>query len=263
MDNREAGSNLPGATLSRRTFAAAVGGLAANLLAGPAVGASMRPIKAIAFDAFTVFDAKHVVEIAEHHFAGAGSPLVSAWTNKLFSLSWFVTAADNYRDFLTISDAALQSVADGMKIGLPDEARRELVDSFAELSVWPDVEPVLDRLRKAGIRLRLLSNLGEAALHANMQKGGIAHYFEGPLSTDRVRQFKPSPRAYHMAVDAFGLAADQIGFAAFASWDALGATWFGYRTAWINRGKAPAENLTPAPAITTTGFDGVLQLVGI
>jgi 2-haloacid dehalogenase len=237
--------------------------LAATVLARPSVAASRRAIKGIAFDAFTVFDAKHVIEVAERHFGDAGRPLVGAWTNKLFSLSWLVTAADNYRDFLTISGAALQSVADGMKIGLPDGARRELVDSFAELSVWPDVEPVLDSLRKAGIRLRLLSNLGEAALRANMQKGGIAHYFEDPLSTDLVRRFKPSPRAYHMAQDAFGLALDQIGFVAFASWDALGATWFGYRTAWINRGMAPAESLEPAPAITSGSFEGVLRLAGV
>ena len=117
--------------------------------------------------------------------------------------------------------------------------------------------------RPAGVRLAFLSNLSEAALRANIRNAGIEDYFEPPLSTDRVRRYKPAPEAYQMAIDAFGLPKSAIGFAAFAGWDAVGATWFGYRTAWINRLRAPAEGLDAKPAVVSASMEGVLQLAGL
>jgi len=63
------------------------------------------------------------------------------------------------------------------------------------------------------------------------------------LSTDRVKAYKPDPRAYQMGLDAFGLKPDQILFAAFAGWDAAGAKSFGYPTFWVNRQNQPGEEL--------------------
>jgi 2-haloacid dehalogenase len=138
-----------------------------------------------------------------------------------------------------------------------------LVDQFDQLDVWPDVKPALARLRTAGVRLVFLSNLSEATLRANMKRNRIADLFESPLSTDRVRRFKPAPQAYRMAIEALRLPREQIGFAAFGGWDAVGATWFGYRTAWVNRAGAPAEPLDAQPAVTSRGIESVLALAGL
>lgn len=111
--------------------------------------------------------------------------------------------------------------------------------------------------------MRFLSNLSANALNANMERNGIKHYFEHPLSTDSVKRFKPAPTAYAMALDAFSLPKDQIGFAAFGGWDAIGASWFGYRTAWINRTNAPLDPLATRPEIVTRGIEGVLTMAGV
>jgi FMN phosphatase YigB (HAD superfamily) len=58
-----------------------------------------------------------------------------------------------------------------------------------------------------------------------------------------VRAYKPDPRAYQIAIEAFGLARADIVFAAFGGWDAAGAKSFGYRTFWCNRLKLPTEQL--------------------
>jgi 2-haloacid dehalogenase len=96
-------------------------------------------------------------------------------------------------------------------------------------------------------------------LNANMQRAGIAHYFEASLSTDVVHQFKPAPAAYQLAADRLNLPKSDIGYAAFAGWDALGAAWFGYPTAWINRLGVSAEAL-PASFISGTDMECVLAL---
>jgi 2-haloacid dehalogenase len=72
---------------------------------------------------------------------------------------------------------------------------------------------------------------------------GLGGLFEPHLSTDRVRTFKPDPRAYAMGPEALGLAREQILFAAFGGWDVAGAKAFGYPTFWVNRASAAAEEL--------------------
>ena len=86
-----------------------------------------------------------------------------------------------------------------------------------------------------------------AMLEAGIKGAGLTGLFEHVLSTDRIRAYKPEPRAYRMAVDAFGLPREEILFVAFAGWDAAGARWFGYPTFWINRLDLPGEELSVAP----------------
>ena len=71
--------------------------------------------------------------------------------------------------------------------------------------------------------------------------------FDELLGTDRVRSYKPDPRAYQLGVDALRLPRERIVFAAFAGWDAAGATWFGYPTVWIDRLGTTSEELDATP----------------
>jgi len=89
-------------------------------------------------------------------------------------------------------------------------------------------------------------------LEAGLRNCGLRDLFEQVLSTDRVQVYKPAPRAYHMAIDAFRLHRQEIAFAAFAGWDAAGAESFGYRTYWVNRQNQPAEELGVALHATGT-----------
>jgi 2-haloacid dehalogenase len=84
-------------------------------------------------------------------------------------------------------------------------------------------------------------------LDAAVRNFGLEGLLEGHLSTDKVKAFKPDPRAYQIGVDAFKLRKEEIVFAAFASWDAAGARWFGYPTFWVNRLKLPVEELGVVP----------------
>ena len=84
-------------------------------------------------------------------------------------------------------------------------------------------------------------------LAALIDHAGLRGLFEHELSTDAVRTYKPDPRAYRLAIDAFGLRAGQIGFVASAGWDAAGARAYGYPTFWINRPGQPIEQLGARP----------------
>jgi FMN phosphatase YigB (HAD superfamily) len=66
------------------------------------------------------------------------------------------------------------------------------------VKAYPDVQPAIQALSAAGIRLGFLSNLTEAMMEANIKSARLEGGFEQLLSTDRVQAFKPDPRAYQM-----------------------------------------------------------------
>src|SRR3954469_21430923 len=93
----------------------------------------------------------------------------------------------------------------------------------------------------------MLSNMTKSMMADGLARAGLSQEFDAILSTDSIRTFKPDPRAYRLGIDALHLNPRDTLFAAFAGWDVAGATWFGYPTYWVNRARAPAEQLGATP----------------
>ncbi|MCI0540607.1 MAG: HAD-IA family hydrolase [Verrucomicrobiales bacterium] len=122
-------------------------------------------------------------------------------------------------------------------------------DECRTMSV-PKVNGYGNSIKAAGIRLSFLSNFSRRMLEAGIKNSGLDGMFEQLPTTDEVKQFKPAPRAYQMAVDALGLKREAIAFAAFAGWDASGARWFGFPTVWVNRMNSATEESNALPDLT-------------
>jgi 2-haloacid dehalogenase len=203
--------------------------------------------KAVAFDAFPVFDPRPVFALAENLFPGKGRELNDLWHGRQFEYTWLRTLSARYTDFKTVTTDALNFAAKSLKLELDNAKREELVQAYFNLKAWPDVRPALEKLRAADIRLGFLSNFTREMLQANIRSSGLDGLFELILSTDQVKAFKPDPRAYQLGINAFKLRREQIVFAAFAGWDAYGAKAFGYPTFWVNRQNAVVERLDASP----------------
>lgn len=209
---------------------------------------SSKKIKAIAFDAFPIFDPRAAFKVIMQEYPEEGEELRKVWFDKIFAYTWLRTSGEKYKDFWSVMDDALEFSAASLKIDLTSLKKKKILDSFLTLPVWPDVVPALKELKQNNIRLAFLSNMTEEMLIRNIEHNEIDQYFEFVLSTDRVQAFKPDPKAYQLAVDVFSLEKDEIGFAAFAGWDASGADWFGYQSIWVNRLGFPLEILDASPA---------------
>ena len=232
--------------LDRREFLTlAAGAVAARGSLSPAMAQTVaRPrFKAIAFDAFPIFDPRPVFALAETLFPGKGADLSNAWRTRQFEYQWLRALSGRYEDFSHTTEDALVFAAKQFKLDLTPEKRAQLMQAYLQLKAWPDVAPALHALKQAGIRLAFLSNMTTKMLEAGIKNAGLDGLFEHVLSTDQIRAYKPDPRAYKMALDAFKLKREEILFAAFAGWDAAGAKSFGYPTFWVNRLNLPAEEL--------------------
>lgn len=232
---------------NRRKFLGLTAAGLGTTLVSPRPLFSTRELKAIAFDAFAIFDPTSVQRLAQQLFPDNGLALFNLWRVKQFEYQWLHTLIGSYADFWRCTEDSLAFAAKSLNLDLTIEKRNSLMNSYLHLQTWPEVPETLRNLDSQGLRLALLSNATSEILQAGIKNSGIDKLFQQVLSTDRIRIFKPSPRAYRMAVDAFGLRRDEILYVAFAGWDAAGAKAFGYTTFWMNRMTLPAERLGFAP----------------
>jgi 2-haloacid dehalogenase len=253
-------------TIQRREF---LGVVAPALLAGTSLlswstsGAAKKPSswKVVAFDAFPIFDPRPVFALAEQLFPQKGGELNNLWRTRQFEYQWLRSITGHYADFRQATEDALVYATKQLKLDLTAEKRAQLIGSYERLHAWPDVSSALLALKNAGLRLAFLSNMTRGMLDANITNSGLGGIFEQVLSTDDKKLYKPDPRAYQMAIDAFGVKREEILFVAFAGWDAAGAKSFGYPTFWVNRLDLPAEELGAIPDATGAGLKDLVSFV--
>lgn len=248
----------------RREFLTlAATGLSAELFALAPLGRfrSARNLKAIAFDAFAIFDPTSIQRVAERLFPGRSVELCNLWRIKQFEYQWLHALIGRYADFWRCAEDSLEVVARSLKLDLSLENRKRLMNAYLQLQAWPDAPETLSKLDHEGLHLAFLSNATSEILQAGIKNSSLGNLFNKVLSTDSLRTFKPSPRAYQLAVDAFGFDKTEILFVAFAGWDAAGAKAFGYPTFWINRLNSPAEQLGFLPDGMGQTLDDVVAFV--
>jgi len=218
-------------------------------------------IKAIAFDAFPVFDPRPVFALVETIFPEQGKELSNVWRTKQFEYCWLRTAAKQYRNFWKVTEDALVYAAKKTGADLSPQNKKELMDQYLELNIWGDVLPVLEELKKKGIKLSFLSNMTGEMLVSCIRHCKIERYFDHVISTDSARSYKPDPKTYQLGIDTLKLKREEILFVAFAGWDASGAKWFGYPTFWINRLNYPSEELDAISDGIGSNMTGLMEFI--
>jgi 2-haloacid dehalogenase len=209
--------------------------------------------KAVIFDAYgTLFDVHSVVAAAEQMFPSHGDALSQLWRQKQIEYTQLRTLSDpagaRYLPFWNITLDALRYAAHKLGLALDHAAEKRLMDEYACLSAFPDAVQALRQLREqpprgAPLGLAILSNGNPQMLDIAVKSAGMTGLFDHVLSVDRVRAYKPAPAAYALGTQAFGVEPREIVFVSSNGWDAAGANWFGYTTFWLNRQRAPAEEL--------------------
>ncbi len=213
-------------------------------------------IRAVLFDAFTLFDPRPLRAAAE-----AVSPgLWDQWRTSLFEYGWLSVLAERYEDFDVLKRAALIAACERMGL-TPDPERIEtLIDHFSSLEAWPDAAEVLIFLRERGVRTALLSNFSPSMLAGCLRTSGLDRAVDSAISTDVAKTYKPATAAYRLGEQFMGIPREEIVFCAFAGWDAFGAKAYGYRTFWNNRASAPRERIGQPPDWTSPELGRLLAI---
>ena len=230
--------------LSRKDFIRNSSLAASALLWKPELFTTQKySIKAIAFDGLAVFDPRPVFKKMNELFPGKANQLVDVFQSKQFSYQWLRTCGHRYKNFWEVTRDALDFAFE--KLGLSDSGneKKMIMQQFETITAWPDVVSGLEQLKQKNLRLCLLSNMTEKMLLQFVTNSNTKTFFDQVISTDIIRDYKPSAAAYRLGTDQLKLKKEEILFVPFAGWDLAGAKWFGYPVFWVNRLNAPVEQL--------------------
>ena len=208
----------------------------------------MQKLEALVFDAYgTLFDVHAVVTLCEQLWPGKGEHLSRLWRAKQLEYTWQLSLMRRYRDFAAVTRDSLRYACAALRLGLEKKALNELQDAYLTLSPFPEVSEVLRSLRRAKLRLAILSNGSPGMLRPLVKNAGLHRTLSTVISVDGVKIYKPAPAVYRLAVDKLGVPKAAVGFVSSNCWDACGAKAFGFTTFWVNRTGAPLDALGPVP----------------
>jgi 2-haloacid dehalogenase len=164
------------------------------------------------------------------------------WRQKQLEYAWVasLTGPEHWRDFEVMTRNALFTALNwygGASLDLVDD----LMAAYRALPAFDDARPALEALREAGLGTAILSNGSRAMLAEAVAAAKFAPLLDHVLSVDAVRVYKPDPRVYRLAEDAFHLHCSRIGYVSANAWDAQAAAAYGFRTVWVNRINQPVE----------------------
>ena len=209
-------------------------------------------LQALVFDAYgTLYDVHSVIERCDQLWPGKGAALSQLWRTKQLEYAWQRTLMRRYAPFSQITKDALEYCCAALKLPLDAAKADTLWQAYLRLAPYPDVPGALQAL--AGRKMAILTNGSPDMIDPLVRHSGLK--FDAVLSVDAVKQFKPVPEVYQLAIDRLGVAKAEIGFVSSNCWDALGAKSFGFRVYWINRTGAPVDKLGFQP-------DGLLSTLG-
>jgi 2-haloacid dehalogenase len=212
------------------------------------------------FDAYgTLFDVHAAIG---RHRAAAGPDadrLSETWRTKQLEYTWTLTLAGRYEDFWTLTERALDFAL--ARFPAVDRALKpKLMDAYRTLDAFPEAGAILRTLKGRGHRTAILSNGSTAMLDAAVDAAKLRADLDAVLSVDRVRMYKPRPEVYRLVTDGFAIAPAEVMFVSSNRWDVMGATAFGFRAAWVNRGKMPDEYSDLAPVRVLSDLGGLAEL---
>lgn len=136
----------------------------------------------------------------------------------------------------------------GYAEAMAEEAFDAFIQARNEVVLYEDVLPGLARLQE---RFRLFTASNG---NADLERIGLAHYFERSLNARGVGALKPDPLLFHKVIEGTDLQPQQVVYVGDdPALDVVGAWGAGMRAVWINREQAqwPGELGQQPPTVTT------------
>jgi 2-haloalkanoic acid dehalogenase type II len=142
--------------------------------------------------------------------------------------------AESFRTYRDVLTETARRMAFGFGWAIEPRRARFLPESLPGWRVFDDTNAALRRLRDAGCRLGILSNVDDDLLGATMRQFDIE--IELVVTAQQVGSYKPAQAHFVTAREAIG---EDRWLHAAQSWfhDIVPATRLGIPTAWINRNR--------------------------
>ena len=217
-------------------------------------------IKSVVFDAYgTLFDVNSAAEKCKDKIGDRWEEFANFWRTTQLEYTWLRSLMKRHRNFWEITEDSLDK---SMKMFNIDKSmRNELLNLYKILSPYPEVEQVLNNLKKRKFKLAILSNGTPALLRELVTSNGLNNFFDDLFSIEEVRVYKPHSKVYEIPVKKYDLKADEIFFLSANTWDVSGGGNYGYNSIWVNRNKSVFDILDYKPKNEINNLSQLLDIV--
>ena len=189
----------------------------------------------LAFDVYgTLVDPCGMAKYLTHDLGPKAAEFANFWREKQLEYSFRRGLMRNYADFSICTGDALNFACRRFNAAISPERRSELLRLYQYLPRFDDVTPALYSLR-ATFRLFAFSNGKRREIDAVLSNANILDYFEGIITADDARSFKPDPAVYSYARRATGAWSSPFWLVSSNPWDVIGARSAGLASAWVRR----------------------------
>jgi 2-haloacid dehalogenase len=190
----------------------------------------------LGFDVYgTLVDPFGMERQLESLFGDRGTAMCALWRQKQLEYSFRRGLMRRYEDFDACTDRALSLAAKTFKVELSDATRQQLLTDYLKLPAFSDVLPALETLKSSGCKLLAFSNGVESSLRTLLGNAGVLSYFEGVVSVDDIKTFKPNPDVYDYFVSRGGRSSEDTWLVSSNPFDVIGAKSAHLKAAWVKR----------------------------
>jgi 2-haloacid dehalogenase len=190
----------------------------------------------LAFDVYgTLIDTQGVVAGLQRIIGDKAASFSQAWRDKQLEYSFRRGLMQNYADFGICTSQALDYTCLHYNIPFSEEQKAVLLASYGSLPAFGDVTEGLSRLQEAGFQLYAFSNGAKDAVGNLLETAGISRFFDGVVSCDDIRTFKPNPAVYSHFLKESNSSGEDTWLVSSNPFDVIGAVSAGLRAAWVRR----------------------------
>ena len=206
----------------------------------------MKNIKAIIFDAYgTLFDVNSVAEKCKDKIGDKWEGFANYWRNTQLEYTWLRSLMNRHKDFWQVTEDSLDKSMNVFKIDL--SMRNEFLDLYKILSTFPEINEVLQNLKKRNYKLAILSNGTPSLLNKLVKSNNLDNIFDDIFSIEEVGIYKPNSKVYDIPITKYKIQKEEVAFLSANTWDVSGGGNYGYNSIWVNRNNNIFDNLDYKP----------------
>jgi 2-haloacid dehalogenase len=194
---------------------------------------------ALAFDIYgTLIDPHGVVDELARHVGERAQEFSGIWRDKQLEYTFRRGLMGRYENFVVCTRQALDYTDSLLQTGLDESAKTALMQVYRMLPAYADVPASLQALADDGLRMFAFSNGVADAVSGLLEHARINQYFEGVVSVDTLKTFKPDPEVYRHFIDVAATDAQNCWLVSSNGFDVIGAVSAGMKAAWLQRSEA-------------------------
>ena len=190
----------------------------------------------LAFDVYgTLIDTSGVYKSLERVIGREAQAFMEVWRNKQLEYSFRRGLMDAFVDFSVVTREALNYCCLLFNRKLDAHQIQSLMDAYKVLPAFDDVSKALEDISQKDFAKYAFSNGSALAVSTLLETARITNLFDGVVSVEKTKMFKPNPIVYKHFNDSTDSKKSNSWLISGNPFDVIGAVSYGMKAVWVKR----------------------------